>query len=1399
MDEEALPPTEAEEMPPRRRWRWLSRLAKAVVSVALALGLLAAIGAALLDTAPGHRFLADRIAALAPNSGLRIRIGRIEGSIWGRTTLRDVRLYDSKGLFAESPLIRVDWQPLGWITNRLIIHDADADLAALHRLPALKPSEKPGPVLPGFDIHVGRLRVGQLVIGKAIAGERRVAALTAEADVRKGRALVRLEAGVKGGGDRVSLNLDAEPDRNRFDLAIHADAPAGSALGAMLGTERPIRLAVEGKGSWSVWDGSLRLDLSGRRTAELALRARSGRFGLAGWAAPAQFWTGKKQRLAAPIVRIRGMASLADRQLDARLSLRSPALRLESAGILDLAHSSFRTLRIGADLLRPAALFPNMTGEKVRLTALLNGPFGRFVFAYRLSSPRIAFDQTGFEDVAAEGRGSWSKAPVLVPIRLAARRVTGVGDVAGGILANLRVEGLLKVTSRQLTGEGLSLVSDKLKSKLSLFVNLVTGDYDVILSGGLTRYFIPGLGIVDVTSELKVVPGPGGRGSLVTGKGHAWVRRFDNRFLAGLAGGLPEIETDLVRGTDLVVHFVNLRLKAPAITMTGSGTRRNDGTFLIDASGRQATYGPFAMNLDGRIDRPKLAIRLARPNEAMGLRDVLLNLDPAATGFAWRAAGGSTLGPFTGTGNILLPRDQPAIIQVAALNVSGTRAAGSLCSDPGGFTGRLDVAGGGLSGRLVFDSVGSVQRIAADLIADNAHFAGPPPIAIRGGRLQGTALLDPAGTSLRGSLTARGLSRGPLFLASLDASGEMRAGTGRVTAHMTGTRGRSFAFDTIVDVAPGRTRVSGHGTLDRRPIELTQPAILVREGDAWRLLSAGLAFAGGQATVSGLFGGATSALDAHMDAMPLSVLDIFWPDLGLGGNASGMLSYRFANSGGAPSGAADLRIHGLTRSGLILSSKPVDIGVAARLQGGIAGIRAVAASEGKIVGRAQARLSPVTGAGTVFERLAAAPMFAQLRYNGPADTLWRLTGIELLDVSGNVAVGADATGTLDNPQIRGSLQTDKARIESAVTGMVIDNVQASGRFGGSSLVIDRFAGTTKGRGTVAGHGRFDLGAAGGFGMDLAIDAEAAQLLDRDDIKAQVTGPLTIRAAGGTGSISGNVRLVGGNFRLGAVTASAEVARLPVREINLPADERPEPKRLAPWKLDLVVQSRNGLKVTGLGINSEWGANLKVGGTVTEPRITGRADLFRGTYDFAGRRFDLVRGEIRFLGESPINPVLDITAAGGVQGVDATIRVTGRGERPEIAFTSTPALPEDELLSRLLFGTSITNLSAPEALQLAAAVASLNGGGGGLDPINRVRAATGLDRLRIVPADITTGQGTALAAGKYFGRRVYVEVVTDARGYSATTVEFQITRWLALLSSVSTIGRESVNLRVSKDY
>ena len=224
-----------------------------------------------------------------------------------------------------------------------------------------------------------------------------------------------------------------------------------------------------------------------------------------------------------------------------------------------------------------------------------------------------------------------------------------------------------------------------------------------------------------------------------------------------------------------------------------------------------------------------------------------------------------------------------------------------------------------------------------------------------------------------------------------------------------------------------------------------------------------------------------------------------------------------------------------------------------------------------------------------------------------------------------------------------------------------------------------------------------------------------------------------------------------------------------------------------------------LSVTGLGISSRWTTNLQIGGFADAPRFTGRADLVQGNYDFAGRIFRLDRGIIRFRGESPPDPLLDIHAVADVQSLNASVTVNGTGLKPEITFASNPPMPQDELLSRILFGTSITNLSAPEALQLASAVAALRSGSGSLDPINALRRAVGLDRLRIVPADVATGQKTAIAAGKYIRHKLFVEVVTDGQGYSATNVEYQMTRWLSILSTVSTIGRASASVRVSKDY
>ena len=576
----------------------------------------------------------------------------------------------------------------------------------------------------------------------------------------------------------------------------------------------------------------------------------------------------------------------------------------------------------------------------------------------------MAFDNTGFEEVRAQGAGNLSRAPVMVPIVVTARRVTGVGDVAGGILANLRVQGVFRVTPQRLVGENLVLTSDKLRGLVDLGVDLKTGVYAVVLNGGMRTYVIPGFGVVDVLAELRAVPGPERRGTMVTGTARAWVRRMDNRFLAWVSGGLPTLSTSLSRGPDRIVHFTNLRIAAPDIALAAAGFRRTDGTFSFEGAGRHGDFGPLRLTLDGRLERPRLAVRLERPMDALGLRDVLLNIDPNEAGFAWRGEGGSALGPFTGNGQILLPRGQPATIQFAQLNVSGTRASGALRSDPGGFTGTLNVAGGGLDGRLVFSPALGHQRIAVDLTANEANFVGPPPIVVRRGTIEGVVLLDPAGTSIEGRIVARGVSRGPLSIASIDASASLRGGTGTVRARVAGSRGRDFAFNAVAEVAPGRYRISGSGTLDRRPLELVTPAELTWTEEGWRLARTQFRFAGGNATLSGLFGSRTE-VDARMETMPLTVLDIFYPRLGLGGIASGTISYRSPSADAPPTGEANLRIRGLTRAGLVLASRPVDIGLNARLDGRNAALRAVAVSEGRTIGRAQARMSPIGASGNL--------------------------------------------------------------------------------------------------------------------------------------------------------------------------------------------------------------------------------------------------------------------------------------------------------------------------------------------------------------------------------------------------------------------------------------------------
>ncbi|MGG6549806.1 UNVERIFIED_CONTAM: translocation/assembly module TamB, partial [Prevotella sp. 15_C9] len=75
-------------------------------------------------------------------------------------------------------------------------------------------------------------------------------------------------------------------------------------------------------------------------------------------------------------------------------------------------------------------------------------------------------------------------------------------------------------------------------------------------------------------------------------------------------------------------------------------------------------------------------------------------------------------------------------------------------------------------------------------------------------------------------------------------------------------------------------------------------------------------------------------------------------------------------------------------------------------------------------------------------------------------------------------------------------------------------------------------------------------------------------------------------------------------------------------------------------------------------------DMRVTGTSTAPIVTGGLDLVRGTYSFAGTRFDVTRGRIRFQGGALLDPDIDIQATTTKNGATFNIDIAGTGQKPQ---------------------------------------------------------------------------------------------------------------------------------------
>ena len=287
-------------------------------------------------------------------------------------------------------------------------------------------------------------------------------------------------------------------------------------------------------------------------------------------------------------------------------------------------------------------------------------------------------------------------------------------------------------------------------------------------------------------------------------------------------------------------------------------------------------------------------------------------------------------------------------------------------------------------------------------------------------------------------------------------------------------------------------------------------------------------------------------------------------------------------------------------------------------------------------------------------------------------------------------------------------------------------------------------------------------------MDATVTIVGATLVRRDDVTARFSGELALAGPVSALALKGRMTIDKAEVRLVSGTPPEVVDLDGIRIKGVPEPETGgEGGRTLMF--DLIIAAERDIFVRGRGLDSEWKMNLRITGDASAPVVTGEIERVRGTLDLLGRYFDLAHGQVIFDGGREIDPQIDVALELEENGIRGGIVIRGRASAPELHFVSTPALPEDEVLPRLLFGRQKQSLSGPEAIQLAAGVATLLRGNAG--PLDAVRNAIGVDVLRV---DGENDDDASLTIGRNISKDIFVGVRQGLSGQgSVVTVEVEV--------------------------
>jgi hypothetical protein len=188
-----------------------------------------------------------------------------------------------------------------------------------------------------------------------------------------------------------------------------------------------------------------------------------------------------------------------------------------------------------------------------------------------------------------------------------------------------------------------------------------------------------------------------------------------------------------------------------------------------------------------------------------------------------------------------------------------------------------------------------------------------------------------------------------------------------------------------------------------------------------------------------------------------------------------------------------------------------------------------------------------------------------------------------------------------------------------------------------------------------------------------------------------------------------------------------------------------------WDRD--VWYRDGIT----GIETQANIRLRKDRGAREPLLTGQIVSLRGTYAYFGREFVIESAQIRFPGTPGINPLLNVEASYRSDPTLVYLDLTGELKQPTLKLRSIPPLPDQDVVSVLVFGRPLSQLntsgsSGTTGQQMAGLAGSVLG-----SYITKSLRETGLKQLDLDVLEVQPAQQGAsrVTVGRYLTRNLFV--------------------------------------------